>query len=170
MLNLGIIGFGVRGDTSKLDKNLDKSEKKINRFAMLGLRAFNSLNSTSTSKTTKEIDNLNSRLEKTQREAQRTMQQIQMLESEMNSAKLKIADNKGLNLEYNNPTGAGQMSKKEYNSRLDALALEDKQYSKLLDKQIKLVEKSEEQGFKISELNTKLEQANLNLDKTDKRK
>ena len=160
-ISLGTLSFGVEADTSKLDKNLDKSEKKINRFSMLGVQRFNSLNSFSINGGLKKIDSLNTKLQKTQRESQKTINEIQELENKMNKIKSKIAETSGLNITFDKSQGTdNRMTTTQYQSKLDNLALEDKEYQKLLNKQIKLTEKSEEQALAIGR--TKEQMTGLN--------
>ena len=80
-ISLGTLSFGVEADTSKLDKDLDKSEKKISRFSMLGVQRFNSLNSFNINAGLKKMDTLNNKLQKTQKESQNTINEIQELEN-----------------------------------------------------------------------------------------
>lgn len=160
-ISLGTLSFGVEADTSKLDKNLDKSEKKINRFSMLGVQRFNSLNSFNINGGLKKIDSLNTKLQKTQRESQKTINEIQELENQMNKIKSRIAETSGLNLTFDKSQGTdNRMTTTQYQSKLDTLALEDKEYQKLLNKQIKLTEKSEEQALSIGR--TKEQMVGLN--------
>lgn len=160
-ISLGTLSFGVEADTSKLDKDLDKSEKKISRFSMLGVQRFNSLNSFNINAGLKKIDSLNNKLQKTQRESQNTINEIQELENQMNKIKARIAETSGLNITYDKSQGtSNRMTTTQYQSKLDELALEDKEYQKLLNKQIKLTQKSEEQAMAIGR--TKEQMAGLN--------
>lgn len=149
-LSLGTINFGVEAETSQLDSELNKSEKKISRFANLGLRNFSKLNNVSTAKINKQLDSTKDKLAKNERQAQRTLNEIKDLENKMNKLKTNIANTSGLNLQYDiSQKTSKPMTTTQYSDKLDKLALENAEYNKLLNKQIKLTEKSEEQALTI---------------------
>ena len=156
-LSLGIINFGVEADTTQLDNKLDKSEQKISRFANAGLRNFGKLNNVSINKINKQLNTTHEKLEKNQRQAQRTLNEIQELENAMNKIKSRVADTSGLNLKFDTSQKTKKpMSTTEYSDKLDKLALEDAEYNKILNKQIKLVEKAEEQAITIGKCKEKI--------------
>lgn len=168
-LSLGTINFGVDADISKLDDNLNKSEGKISRFSNFALKNFGKLNNVSIGKFGKQMDTMQDKLAKNERQAQRTINQIEELESKMNSIKAKIAETSGLNLKFDTSQNTNKpMTTTNYQSQLDKLALEDAEYSKLLAKQIKLTEKSEEQGFEIARNKEKMAQLKQEIDNTSK--
>lgn len=168
-ISLGTLSFGVEADTSKLDKGIEKSEKKISRFSLMGIRSFNSLNSFNVNRAEKQIDSYSNKLEKMKSQSQKTMNEIQNLEHQMNKIKERIGETSGLNLQFEQSQNLpNRMTTNEYSNKLDKLALEDKQYQKLLDKQIKLVEKSEEQGIEIDKVNSKLTTTNQKMNEAKK--
>lgn len=165
-ISLGTLSFGVEADTSKLDKDLNKSEKKISRFSILGVQRFNSLSSFNISGGLKKLDSLNAKLQKTQRESQKTIVEIKEIENQMNKIKTKVADTSGLNIAYDKSQDTGnRMTTTQYQAKLDELALEDKEYQKLLNKQIKLTEKSEEQALAIGRVKEQMTGLNSQIKK-----
>lgn len=168
-ISLGVLSFGVEADTKKLDKNINDADKKINRFSMIGVQRLNSLNSFNVSKGKKEIDSLNNKLRKTQSESSKTQAKLEQIDQKMRELRSNIAETSGLNLQYDMSQNSNKrMTTTEYDEKLEKLAMEDKEYQKLVDKEQQLYLRSQQHSESIDTIKTKISQVGKETEKAGK--
>lgn len=130
----------------------------------------NNVNSSmqNTGKTSPKIERLNEQLQKVQSEFSKADMQAKELDKTLDNIRSNLADKSGLKLQYEtSQKTSSPISKKEYESKLDKLVEEDKEYNKILNKQIKLTEQTEKHAQSISTIKGKLQEAGKEIEKID---
>lgn len=87
----------------------------------------------------------------------------------MRTIRNNIAETSGLNLQYDTSQSSNKrMTTTEYDEKLEKLAMEDKAYQKLVEKEQELYLKSEQHGESINNIRTKISQVGKETEKAGK--
>jgi len=168
-ISLGTLSFGVEADTSKLDKDINKSEKKISRFSMLGVQSLNALNSFNIGSGVKKVESLNEKIDKLKSKSVEASGKLEEIDQKMRKIRADIAETSGLNLEYDtSQNGDSRMTTTQYDEKLEKLAMQNKEYQKLVTQEQNLFNKTQQHSAEISKINGKISSINNNISKASK--
>lgn len=166
-ISLGTLSFGVEANTSKLDKDINKSEQKISRFSMLGLQRLNSLNSFNINTGIKNINSLSEKLDKLQDKSKQTSQKYENMCKLMTTRGQELKAM--LDFQFNTSQNtSNRMTTTEYNDRLNKILNEDKQYQKLKAKAWDLYNANTNINKEIDRTNQKLTNTNKTMNEARK--
>lgn len=168
-ISLGTLSFGVEADTSKLDKDINKSEQKISRFSMLGLQRLNALNSFNINSGTKKIESLNEKIDKLKNKSSEAAGKLEEIDQKMRNIREDIAETSGLNLQYDTSQNKdNRMTTTQYDEKLEKLAMQNKEYQKLVAQEQNLFNKTQQHSLEITKINGKIATIKNNISEASK--
>lgn len=168
-ISLGTLSFGVEADTSKLDKDINKSEQKISRFSMLGLQRLNALSSFNINSGTKKIESLNEKIDKLKNKSNEAIGKLEEIDQKMRNIRADIAETSGLNLQYDTSQNTdNRMTTTQYDEKLEKLAMQNKEYQKLVVQEQNLFNKTQQHSAEITKINGKIATIENNISKASK--
>lgn len=168
-ISLGTLSFGVEADTSKLDKDINKSEKKISRFSMIGVQSLNALSKFNINSGAKKIESLNDKIDKLKTKSNEAASKLEEIDQKMRKIRSDIAETSGLNLQYDTSQNTGnRMTTTQYDEKLEQLAMQNREYQKLVSQEQNLFNKTQQHSAEISKINGKIISINNNMSQASK--